>query len=271
MKKILIILYIITLNTSAQDVQKNIDKNLSEALKIFEKYKQDLKNTKDQNDELILKLLKSSLCLMVLNKESSHETVNNSLQDFQIDPKTNEKIKNFVKNKENEMKFQMLFLSVENPESLCEFKINKSPLSNSVKSQEDKDIEKKYNAIMNSKKTIHPVFLKLITDIESKKKYMSRSNYRIIEFKNDNYFQNFLSVYEFESKYVEEKSLYKMTLFSHACIESIKKAYNSQCHGKPRYLPIKGLITKYLLCADENQNKLDKSCQYTQTFQKISS
>ncbi|MFA6238097.1 MAG: hypothetical protein WC635_12260 [Bacteriovorax sp.] len=271
MKKwsVLVLLILCQNGISEENSSKPVDINFSMALDEFKKSMSAFINNKDEKkeEEIGLRVFKDIFCLQGFQEKADPKMLQEASGGLENDPVIKEKMADLMKKEAFQLKVASFAMnSKDNPLKNCSFILNESTPDMLAKKKEKEEILKSYNEIINLKKTIHPVFVKLISDLEKKKKMLSKPRYEPIELRDDIYEKNFKKVYEFQSQFVESQLLKKMAMFSSNCIENIKKNFETECGGKPQFAQIKGLVTKYLLCADDHQGKIEKICDYKQTF-----
>lgn len=273
MKTFLIILFgIVNLQPSAEakDTKKTVDPNFRKAAEALKKSLDDYAANKDPMKEIEkgLRFFSDTMCFQSFEQEADEEVIKEIFPNSK-DPQiaTQEKLQALTQDKEFHLKLLELRAKfVQNPKSVCSFSFDENTPAMIARKKQEEEAKRGFNQIMALKKSIHPVFIKLISDIEKNKSKVASRRFNPIELDDDNYEKNFVKVYDFETKYVENKAIAKMAIFNSECIESVRNVFQSHCNGKPRYGLVKGAATRFLLCADDNQSKLSKKCEYKQTF-----
>lgn len=263
----------LSMRTFSADKNKvDQDKNLEMAIADYKEKNNALQSSTDLklDKKLLVNLFNSMLCLKEISKTTDQNVINELLKEFEASSIIKSKLDKLQNDKEfSEEFFRAILVASKKGDKVCAFTLDENTGGKLVQKRERESDIKKYERIVSLKTTIHPVFVKLINDLEKQKARLNTPMSGGLELEEDKFEKNFEVVYEFQVKYVEAKSLAILSLLPSHCIEVIKKNYLLYCAKNPQLAEIKGLFTKYLLCADDNLLKLDKTCSYEKSFTAI--
>ncbi len=228
-----------------------------------------LENNKDQEKDadLTIDVLKATSCMQSYMKDMDEATMKKYFESLKKKKILDDKMAKMIGDGKFLKKLMPLRGQViSDPKSLCTFVEEKSADEIKKEKMEKDNAEKSLTAILSIKKQVHPAIAKLISDLEDKKEKLKQPATEPVELKTGEYERNFIKVYDFQCRYINSKSLQKISILSSDCISKIKSLFVSKCNGKPRFSLVKGQYTQLLLCADDNLTAIGPACGYTRTF-----
>lgn len=260
---------------SLESILKKIvkpDLNYLSAVADFKKTTLEFNNNKDQSKDipLLIKTMESTFCLNSFSENVDQAVFGEVMMTLTSDYSPNaERMQKIMSDPVVLQKHFLPLMKMQaKPRSACHFAINENTDAIlKAKLEASRDLAE-LSRIISSKKNVHPVFQKLITDLESKKLFLVAGLFHgdDIKLESQQYEKNFVAVYDYQTKLIENFSRSKLVVMPSNCINSVKTLFSSVCKTNIKYTQVKGPSTQMLLCSDDNLAKIDPKCGYKVSF-----
>lgn len=260
---------------SLESILKKIEKpdiNFLSAVKDFQKTTLEFNNNKDQTKEisLLMKSMESTFCLNSFSENVDQAVFGEVMMALSSESKPDEERMSKIMSDPVALQKHLLPLMKmqSQPRSACHFAINENTDAILKAKLEAAKNQAELDKILTSKKNVHPVFQKLITDLEAKKLFLVAGLFYgdDIKLEPQQYERNFVTVYDYQTKLLENFSRNKLVVMPSNCLNSVKTLFISACKTNIKYTQIKGPFTQILLCSDDHVAKIEPKCGYKVSF-----
>lgn len=248
--------------SDVEDAIAEIEKPNANIISAARQLELDSKNLSAGNDskksrEYILKFLESNKCLMAFTPAIADKKYKKMMEALRkISFAAAESLaKDDQKVILEQIKKEAEEIMNKQPLSLCRFKLVEDDQLKTDLAAKEKAYSK-YKMLIESKKTAHPTFVKIIEGLEAQKKSLELGmSSDGIPFIAGDYEYNFVLMYELHLKF--ENDMIALTAKELAAKNNMtpSQLYEKKCRGQLKYDSVPEENLRYLICADDNVAK----------------